>query len=360
MKMAWMAMLILVAGGAWAQTPRPTATPRAGQPPAVPGVPRPAATPTPRATVRPTPTPRATVRPTPTPRATVRATPTPRATVRPTPTATPRATATPAPRATATPVPQATATAAPTPQPARTPEQVVEVPKVAIELERLGVLRTRSFGEVPPLPGPVELWQPSLTLVFRMTMPAGWELVTIDKALLTQVTDHQGKALVSGDTQGQAVEVTPGGAAVQFKVDLPGRESERLSAVVGGFAVTVGQGSLLRVSDARRYLKQPMLDNNHYPGVNLSLAAVGKDMLTVTTVGKTELVGPLVFRSGGNVLEPYAIETVQTGQSPEGTPSTIVRYLFVELPEKFDIDLKYYSLRRQAIFTYDQANVPLP
>ena len=231
---------------------------------------------------------------------------------------------------------------------------------MAIALERLGVLRTRSFGEVPPLPGPVELWQPALTLVFRMTMPEGWELVTIDKALLTQVTDQQGKALTTGDTQGLAVEVTPGAAAVQFKVDLPGRESERLSVVEGGFAVTVGQGSLLRVSDARRYLKQPMLDNDHYPGVNLSLAAVGKDMLTVTTVGKTELVGPLVFRVGGNVLEPYAIETVQTGQSPEGTPSTVVRYLFVELPEKFDIDLKYYSLRRQAIFTYEQANVPLP
>ncbi|MCE5228715.1 hypothetical protein LLG95_03860 [bacterium] len=283
----------------------------------------------------------------------------------PTPVPTPAKSPIPTPVRTVRPLPLPTMQA--TPRATATPEP--QPPNVTISLDRVSLLRSRYYTANPAEKPAV--WTPRMLLEFRIDIPKGWLLMSVDDGTLKSVTDRRGRALMpkapvnaEAATSGQAIalEVKPDHAVVEFTSELPSREDDRLGGINASFALTLGIPQPIHIDNLRqKKTATSLLPSDQYPDVILALDHVGNDSISIAVIGDTTRFGGFTFKGpNGETLEPITSERTSAPAEKGKAPGSLWRYSFIELPGKISMDVQYYPLRRRAIYNYDRPNIPLP
>ncbi len=284
----------------------------------------------------------------------------------------PRPAATPASRLViplATPVATATPAVVATPTPTPTPD--VPLPPVNISIERISLLRNRFYN--PEQAERPAVWTPRMLLEFQVAVPKGWTLMSVDDGELTTVTDSRGRPIPArlaigpkGEVgkAGKAVmlEVKPDHAAFEFTTELPGRDDDRLDNVTAKFELTLGIARPVRIDNLRtRKPETSLLPKDKFPDLIVALAKIDEDSISVALFGDLSKVGGFTFSGpDGKKLDPITEERTDSEPQPGKAPGALYRYTFVQLPRQISMEVNYFALKRRAVYTYKNTQIPLP
>ncbi len=299
---------------------------------------------------------------------------TPRATPtsRPTPAATPTATPAPAPArtpaATPTPSPTPTATPSPTATPTPTPTPEIQPPAIEIALDGITVVRSRDYVEGQQAL-PREHRDPRMVMGFTINVPEGWTIMSVDDCQVGQLMNQQGRPLAVKPPaapgslpagHASVLMVEDRFAAVEVNAELPGREDRQLAHVKASFKLTLGIAQSLRIPQLRARVGQELLNRQQFPDLMFRLERITTDTVALVAFGELSRIGRIDFiGADGRAIEPYGSD-VTSSNNPGEPAGRLWRYYFFSLPEEINIELRHFPYRRQAVYHYEQRNVPLP
>ncbi|MEN6627899.1 MAG: hypothetical protein ABFD69_16865 [Candidatus Sumerlaeia bacterium] len=267
----------------------------------------------------------------------------------------------------ATPVATRQPTARPTPAPTPTPE--IAPPHVAIMLERVTAVRGRRFGANAPAQS--GLWDPRMIYQFRIGIPQGWRLMSVDDGTIKKILDKRGQIVrprpavgaqgaIGSAGQAIALDLKPEYAILEFTSDLPPRQDDKLGLINATFSLTVGLPQSLRFDNIRSKGGN-LLPKDRFPDVVLAIDEVGDDSISIAAFGDYAKFGAFTFIGpDGKALEPFTTEHTTSNPEPGHPAGSLWRYTFTTLPKPVSMEAQYYPLRRRALYTFEEANVPLP
>lgn len=268
-----------------------------------------------------------------------------------------------------TPTPAATPIATPIPTPTPTPD--IPLPPVNISLERISMLRSRFYN--PEQTDRPVVWKPRMLIEFQVAIPTGWTLMSVDDGTLTSITDSRGQQIptrpaigpegeVGKAGQAIALAVKPDRAAFEFTTELPARGDDRLGNITATFALTLGQPQPVKIEDIRsRKTATSLLPKDKFPDIIVALDQVGNDSISVAVLGDLNKVSGITFKGpDGATLTPITQERTEGDPQPGKAPGYLYRYSFDKLPRQITMEVNYFPVKRRAIYTYKNNQIPLP